>query len=67
MNKEDAMSPSTEKVTLPRRNADYSERGQLILELDFIQRIDALQITDAIKLRRAAVDNKKDRAATLHF
>ena len=55
-----AMSPVTQKVTLPRRNTDYSEREGLIIKLDLIQRIDALKITDAIKLRRTAVDNKKD-------
>ena len=54
------MSPVTQKVTLPRRNTDYSEREGLIIKLDLIQRIDALKITDAIKLRRTAVDNKKD-------
>ncbi len=53
------MSPVTQKVTLPRRNTDYSEHEGLIIKLDLIQRIDALQITDAIKLRRTAVDNKK--------
>lgn len=55
-----AISPSTVKVTLPRRNADYSERQELILKLDLVQRIDALQITDAIKLRCATMDNEKD-------
>lgn len=62
-----AMSPLTEKVTLPRRNTDYSERQGLVLKLDVIQRIDALQITNAIKLGRAAVNNKKDRSTALHF
>jgi len=31
------MSPATIKVTLPRRNADYSERQELILKLNLIQ------------------------------
>ena len=51
---------SFRKVTLPRRIADYSEREELILELDLIQRIDALQITDTIELRRTTVDDEKD-------
>lgn len=42
------MSLSMEKVTLPRRIADYSERGESIFKLDFVQRIDALKITDTI-------------------
>lgn len=35
--RKDAMSPATIKVTLPRRNADYSERQELILKLNLIQ------------------------------
>lgn len=31
------MSPVTQKVTLPRRNTDYSEREGLIIKLDLIQ------------------------------